>query len=85
MRWLHVVAGEHCFEDHCLLSRAVFGAAFIDDDDRLPDNDDDQDHYDDKQDHDYDDEDHDYDLKSVKLLTPQHCCEDISRSQDTLT
>ena len=37
MRWLHVVAGEHCFEEHCLLSRAVFGAAFIDYDDRLPD------------------------------------------------
>ena len=34
---------------------------------------------------DNDDDDDNSDLKSVKLLTPQHCCEDISRSQETLT
>ena len=51
------------------------------------DNDDDgDDEYDvDDNDDGNDEDDDDSDLKSVKLFTPQHCCEDISRSHDTLT
>ena len=72
---------ENCSSEAFFLYHCVLGADDNEDDDNAHDDDDDDN---DEEDDDEDDDD-DCDLKSVKLFTPQHCCEDISRSQETLT
>ena len=78
------------FQEH-FCSTYVLGADNNEDDDRHVDHheeNDGDDHYHEENDDDnYHEDNDDYgcDLKSEKLFTPQHCCEDISRSQDTLT